>query len=230
MTEPPMDSKMETLLWMIVFLGMVGFGSYIANRLSPTPDTVGRVNVIIVLATGLVLIWYTVETRRLRAEAQKQVRETQRQIEIQQRPFVIFEVFRSDENRERFIPTLTNIGNGIALNVRLKEEIVVKEIPIIDGETWGEYIDAYSFIYSSGEHILQKGAKLSIENGKWQILSINENFSLTPKRFMLLYTQGSNTYYKARIEFQNIEMDRYYVEQENNPEGLFIINSGRLYE
>jgi len=31
MTEPPMDSKMETLLWMIVFLGMVGFGSYIAK-------------------------------------------------------------------------------------------------------------------------------------------------------------------------------------------------------
>jgi hypothetical protein len=60
-----------------------------------------------VILTGLVIIWYTMETHILR-------RETQRQTEIQQRPFIIIKY----ENQE-FI--LSNIGNGPAFNVKVKD-------------------------------------------------------------------------------------------------------------
>ena len=61
---------------------------------------------IAVVLTGLVLIWYTIETQLLRKESQKQT-------EIQIRPFVIVE--RKD--RKIF---LKNIGQGPALNVSVR--------------------------------------------------------------------------------------------------------------
>jgi hypothetical protein len=47
---------------MIVSLGVAGFGSYIVNSLSPELAVVERVSVIILGATELVLIWYTVDS------------------------------------------------------------------------------------------------------------------------------------------------------------------------
>lgn len=87
---------------------------------------------IAVVLTGLVLIWYTIETQLLRKESQKQT-------EIQIRPFVIVEL----KNRKFF---LKNIGQGPALNVSVRpvqvssdEQIIIKfgdMIPTINpGET-----------------------------------------------------------------------------------------------
>src|SRR5262249_785552 len=224
---------------------LIAFSVFVLKQFFPQGDqALNIMNNAILFWTGVVLVIYTYETYNLRKVAQeqvqaaqnqvdvgqKQVEETQRQIEIQQRRFVIFEVIISDENRNRVIPTLKNIGNGIALNVRMREEIIVKELPIIDGERWGEYVDAYSCIYSSGEHIIKKDETISLEYGRWQILPINQAFPMPVVRFSLLYTQDSKRYYRTRIEFQNIDMDWYYVEQETNPEGLFIRKSGRLSE
>ena len=61
----------------------------------------------------VVLIWYAWETSKLRKSAQKQVKETQRQIEIQQRPFVIV------RNIENDMIEVENVGSGTAINVKI---------------------------------------------------------------------------------------------------------------
>ena len=87
-----------------------------------------------VVLTGAVVIWYTLETQLLR-------KETQKQTEIQIRPFVIIEL----KNREF---SLKNLGHGPALNVQVRpvqvsseESIIIKfgeMIPTINpGETVG---------------------------------------------------------------------------------------------
>ena len=60
-----------------------------------------------ILALTAYIVWrYTKETQRLR-------KETQRQIELQLRPFVIFEATRDDLR-------VRNVGNGTAINVRVE--------------------------------------------------------------------------------------------------------------
>lgn len=70
------------------------------------------------LLTGLVVIWYTWETSRLRLE-------TCRQTEIQLRPFVVLEPVESAQHVRGF--KATNIGLGPALNVILPD---VKILPL----------------------------------------------------------------------------------------------------
>ena len=68
-----------------------------------------------VVFTGAVIIWYTWETHQLR-------RVSQRQIELQIRPFVVL-------NRQSGKFHVTNIGNGPALNVRVDQ---VSIMPAVD--------------------------------------------------------------------------------------------------
>ncbi|RJP79505.1 MAG: hypothetical protein C4522_10375 [Desulfobacteraceae bacterium] len=72
---------------------------------------------IAVVLTGVVLIWYTIETQLLRKESQKQT-------EIQIRPFVIVEL----KNRKFY---LKNLGHGPALNVKIRPVQVSSEESII---------------------------------------------------------------------------------------------------
>ena len=68
---------------------------------------------IAVIITGAVVIWYTIETQLLRQETQKQT-------EIQFRPFVIIEL-----KDRKFL--LKNLGHGPALNVKVQPVIVSSE-------------------------------------------------------------------------------------------------------
>ena len=82
---------------------------------------------MVVTLTGLVIIWYTYETYKLRLD-------TQLQTEISQRPFVSAKLI--DNNLE-----VINIGNGAALNIYIKpievdqaEQILIKfpeSIPVL---------------------------------------------------------------------------------------------------
>ena len=70
-----------------------------------------------VVLTGAILIWYTIETQLLR-------KETQKQTELQIRPFVIMEF----KNNEFY---LKNIGRGPALNIKIKPVQVSSEESIV---------------------------------------------------------------------------------------------------
>ena len=70
-----------------------------------------------VVLTGAVVIWYTIETQLLR-------KETQKQTDIQIRPFVIIEL----KNREFF---LKNLGHGPALNVQVRPVQISSEESIV---------------------------------------------------------------------------------------------------
>src|SRR5262245_29008515 len=70
-------------------------------------QTIALWQLIVTVITAIVLIWYTIETYRLRKEAQKQT-------ELQLRPFVILEVYQGNFS-------VRNIGNGAAVNVRVHQ-------------------------------------------------------------------------------------------------------------
>ena len=74
---------------------------------------------VAIILTGIIIIWYTIETKLLRYETQKQT-------EIQIKPFIILKIKDGE-----FI--LHNIGHGPALNVKIqpvqvssREEIVIR--------------------------------------------------------------------------------------------------------
>jgi hypothetical protein len=67
-------------------------------------SALGWLNLLVVFATGAVITWYTVETQRLRREAQLQT-------ELQDRPFISC-VLKADEHSQ-----LVNVGKGVALSI-----------------------------------------------------------------------------------------------------------------
>jgi hypothetical protein len=100
-----------TVLLYIIFKGYVG-----------DKDRIALFQTITVYCTGVILIWYTWETLRLRQESQNQVKATQnqvteirRQTEIQQRPCIIVEYFGNPPRLR-----VRNVGNGTAINIRLE--------------------------------------------------------------------------------------------------------------
>ena len=81
----------------------------------------GWLNFIVLTATGAVIAWYTWETRRLRQESQQQVGESQRQTELQIRPFLSLTIapgapmVTADGGTEAV--KIVNLGKGPARNV-----------------------------------------------------------------------------------------------------------------
>jgi hypothetical protein len=70
----------------------------------------GWLNFVVLTVTGGVIAWYTIETYRLRREAQ-------RQTELQIRPFLSLEIEGEGfERRAR----LVNIGRGVAMGISVK--------------------------------------------------------------------------------------------------------------
>src|SRR5262245_32630560 len=78
-------------------------------------------NSSVLTATGAVIAWYTVETYRLRREAQ-------RQTELQNRPFLLVECPSGGLNGE---VVLRNVGSGVALNVSIRP-IEINEDAIVE--------------------------------------------------------------------------------------------------
>lgn len=68
---------------------------------------------VILLFTGMVVAWYTWETKRLREAAQQQ-------LELQSRPFLVL----SPKTKEF---TLENVGNGPALNVQICDVLMRRD-------------------------------------------------------------------------------------------------------
>jgi hypothetical protein len=116
------------LILIVVFVSFIAFAYRIWNQvgLKPGAESLTLLNDIIVLGTALVLIWYTYETYKLRETAQKQIEvaqgqlaESQRQTELQLRPFVILEVSISEH--DEFSYRVRNIGVGTAINVHIMD-------------------------------------------------------------------------------------------------------------
>src|SRR2546421_4891620 len=77
---------------------------------------------VIMAITGGIVWWYTVETKRLRETAQRQIEASQRQVEMtqeqietMQRPFIVIDPTWNDGRLIRFI--VRNVGNSAAVNV-----------------------------------------------------------------------------------------------------------------
>ena len=115
----------KLIAFALVYLALTGLTWLVTKNPNATQT-------MAVLLTGLIIIWYTYETKLLRSE-------TQRQTEISQRPFVVAKL--ADDHFE-----VGNLGHGVALNVRIKpievdrpEQILIRfpdSIPILNpGET-----------------------------------------------------------------------------------------------
>lgn len=101
---------MKNAHFFALYIGILLVSQLFFNNLNITQT-------LAVILTGIVIIWYTIETKELRAQAQKQT-------EIQQRPFVILKIEQGN-----FI--LQNIGMGPALNVEVKPVQVNAEHEVI---------------------------------------------------------------------------------------------------
>jgi len=104
-----------------------------------------------VLLTGLIVLWYTYETKLLRSE-------TQRQTEMSQRPFVVAKLV--DDHFE-----VSNLGHGVALNIRIKpievdqaEQILIQfpdSIPTLNpGETMRIIAESFKKKAPAGDFFL----------------------------------------------------------------------------
>jgi hypothetical protein len=183
---------------------------------------------VVLFCTGVDLVIYTYETKKLREASHEQIRITQNQTEIQQRPFVIFETIDVGINEPEASPSFRNIGNGIAFNIKIRGGSFKIQKTFIDVDGRSRYKDAYEFIYDVVGSMLQKGEPIRIDDASsWKVESIEENFP-NPNKFAVLYAKYADTLYRTIIEFQNIEMKWYYVEQVTSREGTEIINSGPL--
>lgn len=78
---------------------------------SSCADLIAWLNLVALVTTGAVIVWYTVETSWLRKEAQKQT-------ELETRPFLSLSR-RGDGLEVRFF--VVNVGKGMARNVTLDD-------------------------------------------------------------------------------------------------------------
>jgi len=232
MIEPRIDFKMETLLWMIVFLGLVGFGSYIVNSLSPAQEVVERVGAIVLGATGLVLIWYTVETKSLRIEAQRQVEEIQQQTETQLRPFVIVEpIFTEDTSHGNFVAR--NVGNGTAINIRVWFVRVQYELKRRDGDNVPKNDFLYEEVsFPDNESIWFRRPPVYFltphqSSGPIEISSTT-NIGEGSSSGSILYAGDAKSIFMIRIHFENVNGQKYFVEATIRHRTLKILRSGRF--
>ena len=87
---------------------------------------------VITIITAFIVWWYTVETKRLRKTAERQIETTQKQTETLQRPFVVIEPKWQKGSLIRF--TVRNVGNSAAVNVELVDGQYRLMIPILDSK------------------------------------------------------------------------------------------------
>jgi hypothetical protein len=219
-----MDSKYqeEYIACFIIFGLLIAFSVFMLKQYFYTSErSLEVINAAILFWTGIIILIYTRETYKLREAAHKQIEVAQRQTEIQQRPFVIFEVVRMQN--VGYQGKLKNIGNGTAFNIKIAEAIVVKSMDYDSGI----YIDIYQILYTQVGSIIETRGESMVYGNDLQISWTKEGYGNQDKLWMLCPPE-SGTWYKTRIEFQNIEMQGYYVEQATSPKGIHILDSGRL--
>src|SRR5262249_46899485 len=106
----------EYITCFIIFGLLIAFSVFILRQYFYTSEkALDVINAAILFWTGIVIVIYTRETYRLRVAAQKQV-------EIQQRPFVIFETgdFKDEQGKVSNY-RVRNIGTSTAINVHVMD-------------------------------------------------------------------------------------------------------------
>jgi hypothetical protein len=162
-------------------------------------------NNVILAITAVILWWYTRETKRLRETAQRQVEAAYQQIEVQQRPLVIIEAPRPDSL------ILRNVGNSAAINIKIGVANGPSTIMIplltpgsgrgIGVDTNGEAVDTRSRL------------RFWTDQG------------LLGQVYALFIDQDSIQNYTLHIEYQNVAMQAYVVEERVTSGGFEIISS-----
>jgi hypothetical protein len=166
------------MLWIALALYAAGIGlSFIVCK-----DNWTAIQTWAVVLTGVVLIWYSWETMRLREVAFSQR-------EIQLRPFVVLELKKKQIE-------ITNIGVGVALNVKIKEVTIDKEHDIIVR------------FPAEGIAVLRSG-----ETQPVQAESFKKGTSVGDFFLAHLNNEYANQEIELKIEFQNIEMKSYSVSE-----------------
>jgi hypothetical protein len=178
---------------------------------------------ILVITAGIVL-WYTLETKRLRVtaqrqveESQKQVREAQRQLELQLRPFVILKATHENLHIE-------NIGNGPAINARVQDfaltenqivSVLPEPIPVLLSKDVLTLRDEISV----GEQLIQG----QMASGWLEVLR-------PPKKNLTRAVTRTLNERRPEIvvEFENLEGQRYFVRESLKHGILEILGSGKL--
>lgn len=143
-----------------------------------------------VILTGIVLIWYTWETMRLR-EA------TWAQRELQLRPFVVLEL-----KKKQF--EVTNLGGGVALNVRIDEVVVDKAFQI-------------TIRFPESIAVLRPGETQAVRAESFKEGQSTDDFFLAH-----LDTQYANRELDVKIQFQNVEMQSYSISERVGPGQLYM--------
>jgi hypothetical protein len=189
-------------------------------------DIPGWVQAAILFLTMIIVWIYTRETKRLREAAQGQVKESQnqakeaqRQTELQLRPFVIFEATR-DELRVK------NIGNGTALNVRVRD-IQLSEPTVSPIETAS---------FSTAVPILLKNQYRPIQCDKLMLDGELAQKGGEAHRWVfdilkpIIEIAKPDEFFRPEIviEFENVEKQSYFVKERLAHGELEIIDSGRL--
>jgi hypothetical protein len=192
------------LILICVFIFFTALVYRILNQASPKlePASLSLLNNIVVLGTALVLIWYTYETYKLREAAQKQ-------IELQQRPFVILEVSISD--RDEFSYRVRNIGVGTAINVRIMD---IRP----DGAEWSFHFAPRFF------PVLQPQETQEVRPSTWFQDSRDEQ--IEEERI----SRVEHGRFSVRIEFYNVDTTLYYVSQQYTSHTMTIRNSGPIHD
>ena len=169
---------------------------------------------LIMAITGVIVWWYTIETKRLRGTAQcqigvsqQQLKTTQEQIETTQRPFIVIAPRWNNEDRlKEFI--VRNVGNSAAVNVELIYGQYKLMIPIVDSK------EAVSVDVIEDSDTLRDIAN-----------------TVGPPIGWLDFTLDAASLSKGvimKIEYCNVAMMQYYTTEKILPERVIIESSGKM--
>lgn len=188
MRKVKLDSK---LVISIVLYVLIGFGLCYFF----TNDWTGRQTVFVFL-TGIIVIWYTWETQKLRENSSDQIKIQSDQMELQIRPFVVLDL-------EKPFPVI-NIGNGVALNVELRDAIVDYEKNVI-------------IKFPQKIPVLKSGEKQQIQVETFRNNAAEDFFAAH------LDPRYANRQLTIIIEYDNINLKRYAVSEQTAPQAVRII-------
>jgi hypothetical protein len=161
---------------------------------------VSNIQNVSVVVGGLVVLWYTWETRELRKVglrqvglAQRQLESQSRQIDVQIRPYIIIE-----RTHRPFV--IKNIGAGPALNVKV-EDVVLPAVQVV------------SLTFSPVIPVLLQGTIAELE-----VNSLTEGKRGSDFLAAHLDPDYATIELDVRITYQNVEGKHYSVTQSHWPE------------
>ncbi len=159
------------------------------------------------IVTTLIILRYTIETRRLREETHKLGEQSVLQTEIQIRPLLIVTF---DEKMSCFI--IKNIGNGIALNVE------TEGIPILALDV----NSTLKFSFAKIEVMTQN------EEMKMPIKVFGDAQELSSDWVANLDPRYANRNYEFRVKYENINGNKYQTIGTTGKGGVHIKKIGKV--